>query len=629
MKLHYRPEIDGLRAISVVSVILYHAEFKLFAGGFVGVDVFFVISGYLITSIINLEIVSGNFSLKNFFERRIRRIFPALFFVLTTCLIFAWTWLLPTDFVAYAQSQVAVSIFASNIWFWSNMGYFDTEGALKPLLHTWSLAIEEQFYLVYPIGLLFLVRFFKRSVLAIILTVTFISLAFSQWATNKHPALAFYFLPSRIWELLVGALVSLLLINRSVKRFRRGLREICPGLGILMIAFSVFLFDRFTPYPGMFALVPTFGTALVITFADRDTWVGSFLSLKVLVQIGIVSYSAYLWHQPIFAFARLKSLETIRPLSPAFLLLVTFCLAFLTWRFVEQPIRNFKSVSKTGVLYVGAAFSLLFAVLGLAISDSRGVESRFQTNLIGDVGHLEFHQFIDTSYIDCEPKSVSAQALTWGRFLRCKQSKRGVPEVVLLGDSHAEHLFIGLAEAEENLNVAFYISDSVPLIDNPKFEGFFDEILENGRRQSILITFMYSYQFASRERSEIFDRLEATIDILQRAGKDVIIIGDVPKFQINPEICKFRFQKTDVLNRCKISVNQATYQSRPYEEMIKFISKKKGVQFLELKKALCDELSCGIIKEDRILYRDNHHLNILGSRLVGGFLASNINFRSR
>lgn len=627
MKLNYRPEIDGLRAISVLSVIFYHAEFELFRGGFVGVDVFFVISGYLITSIIYSEISSGNFSLKNFYRRRIRRIFPALFFVMASCVIFAWLWLLPTDFVAYAQSQVAVSMFASNIWFWYNIGYFDTDGALKPLLHTWSLAVEEQFYLLYPVGFLILTRFLKRWALACVLFVAFLSFAFAQWAAYEQPNFAFYFLPARIWELLVGASVSLILTSKSGKQLRRGFREVCAGVGILMVAYSFFLFDRFTPFPGVFALVPTLGAALIIVFAEKDTWIGRLLSLKIFVQVGLVSYSAYLWHQPIFAFARLRSLETLTSYSRTLLLLATFGLAFFTWKFIETPLRNSWSVVGGRVFSTGVAISVVFMTIGLVINDSKGAEGRFKASLIGDVGHLEFHQFIDEEYFDCEPKSVSAQALSWGDFLRCKQSKIGVPDLILLGDSHAEHLFIGLAEAKENLNVAFYISDSVPLVDNPKFEGFFEEILGNGKRQSVLITFMYSYQFADRDKRDIFDRLELTIDSLQRAGKDVFVLGDVPKFQINPEICKFRFQKMEVLDRCEVSVNQATYQSRPYEAMIKYLSKKKGVQFVELNAALCDEDTCGIIKANQVLYRDNHHLNILGSRLVGGFLASSLNFR--
>ncbi len=626
MRLEYRTEIDGLRAISVLSVILYHAEFELFRGGFVGVDVFFVISGYLITSIIYVEVISGNFSLKNFYERRIRRIFPALFFVMASCMIFAWLWLLPTDFMAYAQSQVYVSMFASNIWFWSNVGYFDTDGALKPLLHTWSLAVEEQFYLLYPVGFLILTRFFKRWALACVLFVAFLSFAFAQWAAYKQPNFAFYFLPARIWELLVGASIALILMANRGKKFRRGLREIYAGLGLFMVACSVFLFDRFTPFPGMFALAPTLGAALIIVFAERDTWIGRLLSLKIFVQIGLVSYSAYLWHQPIFAFARLKSLETLTTYSPAVLLLATFGLAFFTWRFIETPLRNSRSFVGARVFSAALAISVMFLAIGLTINNLKGVEGRFKARLIGDVGQLEFHRFVDKNYFDCEPKSVTAQALSWGSFLRCKQSKSGVPDVVLLGDSHAEHLFIGLAEAEENSNVAFYISDSVPLIDNPKFEGFFEEILKNKKRQTVLITFMYSYQFSSLNKRDIFDRLESTIDSLQRAGKDVFIIGDVPQFQINPEICKFRFQKMDVLDRCKLPINHATYQNRPYEAMMEYLSKKNGVQFVELNKALCDEVTCGIINDNQILYRDNHHLNILGSKLVGGYLALNLNF---
>jgi peptidoglycan/LPS O-acetylase OafA/YrhL len=198
MQFIYRPEIDGLRAIAVLSVILYHAEVEFFGGGFVGVDIFFVISGYLITSIIFNDLKEDKFSLMNFYERRIRRIFPALFVVMLSCMMFAWLWFLPNDLKEYAQSQVAVSIFVSNILFWYQAGYFDSANELKPLLHTWSLAVEEQFYLIYPIGLVIIFRYFKRWMQTIIVFVAFMSFSFAQWASYKRPTLAFYFLPARI-----------------------------------------------------------------------------------------------------------------------------------------------------------------------------------------------------------------------------------------------------------------------------------------------------------------------------------------------------------------------------------------------------------------------------------------------
>ena len=626
MKLNYRPEIDGLRAVAVLSVILYHAEFELFGGGFVGVDVFFVISGYLITSIIVNELQEDKFSLVNFYERRIRRIFPALFVVMLSCMVFAWLWFLPNDFKDYAQSQVAVSMFVSNLLFWRQSGYFDTANELKPLLHTWSLAVEEQFYLFFPVGILLVFRYFKRWMSPIIVFVAFLSFGFAQWASYRRPALAFYFLPARIWELLVGALVAIVLINRQEKRIHLVLREIYACFGLFLIAYSVFVFNSSTPFPGMFALAPTVGAALIIVFGERDTFIGRLLSFKTLVGIGLVSYSAYLWHQPVFAFARYQGFQTQLPYMPILLLAITFGLAYLSWKYIEKPFRIRRSLSRGKVFILGAMLSVLFISTGLQINASNGIESRFETRLIGDVGQLDFHKYINDKFFDCEPKSVAAEALSWEGFLRCKQSKAGVPEVVLLGDSHAEHLFIGLAEAIPDLNVAFYISSGVPVTENDNFGAIFEELFSNGESQHVIVALAYRLQISSDNQDDVFEALELTIDRLQKSKKAVSLLGDVPVFPVSAEFCKFGHQKTKNFDLCKVSVNEVTDQKSDFLMEINDLIKRQNIKYFEIDQPLCNGEKCDMIKDGQVLYRDDNHLNILGSRLVGGYVAGLMDF---
>lgn len=626
MKFIYRPEIDGLRAIAVLSVILYHAEVEFFGGGFVGVDVFFVISGYLITSIIFDELKEDKFSLMNFYEKRIRRIFPALFVVMLSCMMFAWLWFLPNDLKEYAQSQVAVSIFVSNILFWHQAGYFDSANEMKPLLHTWSLAVEEQFYLIYPIGLVLIFRYFKRWIQTIIVFVAFMSFSFAQWASYRRPALAFYFLPARIWELLVGALIAIVFINRHEKRIHRALRESFACVGLFLIAYSVFVFKSSTPFPGMFALIPTVGTALIIVFGERDTFIGRLLGFKILVGIGLVSYSAYLWHQPVFVFARYQGFKTQLLAITAMLLAITFGLAYLSWKYIEAPFRIRRSFARERAFIFGAVLSVMFIATGLQINASNGVESRFETRLVGDVGHSDFHKYIDENFFDCEPRSVAAEALIWQDYLRCKQSKVGVPDVILLGDSHAEHLFIGLAEAEPDLNVAFYVSYGVPLTENDNFKVIFEELLSNRKSQQVLVTFAYRLQISSDNYNDVFDALELTIERLQQSKKVVSLLGEVPVFPVSAEFCKYGHRKTDNRELCSISVNQVSDPSSEFLTKIEDLSRRRNIKSFKINQPLCDEISCGMIKDGQVLYRDDNHLNILGSRLVGGFVSTLMNF---
>ena len=301
--MKYRSEIDGLRALAVLPVILFHAGFEWFSGGFVGVDVFFVISGYLITTIIISEMDEGNFSIVNFYERRARRILPALFFVMIACLPFAWLWLTPTDLKGFGQSLVGASTFSSNILFWLQSGYFDTGAEFKPLLHTWSLALEEQYYILFPIFLLLTWRLGIKWILILLSIIFIISLGVAQWGAYNRPSPTFFLLPTRGWELLVGVFAAFYLkYNTQLKS--QVLNQVLSIVGFSMIIYSIIAFDETTPFPSLYALIPTIGTGLLIFCAVPNTVVHNLLSLKPIVGMGLISYSAYLWHQPLLAFAR-------------------------------------------------------------------------------------------------------------------------------------------------------------------------------------------------------------------------------------------------------------------------------------------------------------------------------------
>ena len=367
--MKYRAEIDGLRALAVLPVILFHAGFEWFSGGFVGVDVFFVISGYLITTIIISEMAEGKFSIVNFYERRARRILPALFFVMAACLPFAWLWLTPIDLKDFGQSLIAVSIFISNTLFWWESGYFDTAAELKPLIHTWSLAVEEQYYILFPVFLILTWRLGIKWILIVLSIIFFFSLGVAAWATQyaSHPKIisgAFYLLPTRGWELLVGVFTAFYL-KYNAHSLSHLQNQALSVLGFGMIFYSILVFDETTPFPSLYALIPTIGTGLLILCAVPKTLIHNLLGLKPIVGVGLISYSAYLWHQPLLAFAKHRFFFEVSDVLLIFICLISLLMAYISWRFIEAPFRNKQNFTQYKIFALSATGIVAFSVLGL------------------------------------------------------------------------------------------------------------------------------------------------------------------------------------------------------------------------------------------------------------------------
>ncbi len=371
--MDYRREIDGLRALAVAAVILFHAGVAPFGGGFVGVDVFFVISGYLITTLILSERAAGRFSLAGFYERRARRILPALCVVLLSTIPLAWLSLPPDALAEFARSLMSAATYSSNVYFWRASRHAGEGFDLLPMIHTWSLGIEAQFYLLFPLGLLILWRLGKSGREAGALTAMAVaSLALAQWGAHHAPAAAFFLLPTRGWELLIGGLVAFYGPQVAALPWlsRRLPREIGSGFGLVMIVYAVMTFGVRTPVPGLGILLPTLGAALILLCASPQTLVGRLLAAKPLVGLGLISYSAYLWHQPLFAFARHHSAGEAGTLLLAALAAASLGLAYLTWRYVEQPFRDSRRITISAFLpfAVGGTLAVLALAAMLAVA---------------------------------------------------------------------------------------------------------------------------------------------------------------------------------------------------------------------------------------------------------------------
>ncbi|MBA4316355.1 MAG: acyltransferase [Alcaligenaceae bacterium] len=328
----YRPEIDGLRAIAVIPVIFYHANISLFSGGYVGVDIFFVISGYLIASIILREFAENKFSFISFYERRARRILPVLFFVISCCIPVAWFWLTPDELKRFSQSVVSITAFSSNIYFWLSQDYFTPTAEEIPLLHTWSLSVEEQFYMLFPLLVMGLWRFEKNNLIFFLFILTLASFSFAEYSWRNNPVANFYLLPSRAWELLVGSVLALYQAKESRFKLKDEIKDLLSIIGLFLILCSFVKYNAQLPTPSMYTTIPVVGTVLLIAFASPDRGVGKLLSSRSLVLVGLLSYSAYLWHQPIFAFIRLLGAREYLFVG----VFATFGLSCLSYLYVEK-----------------------------------------------------------------------------------------------------------------------------------------------------------------------------------------------------------------------------------------------------------------------------------------------------
>jgi len=441
VRLKHRTDIDGLRAVAVLPVVAFHLGFKQVHGGFAGVDVFFVISGFLIGSIILSEMTDRTFSVRTFYVRRLRRILPALFASLAVTSAVALWLLYPGELSQYAETLAAAVFSYSNVWFYQHAGYFDAPSASQPLLHTWSLAVEEQFYVALPLTLLLLRRLGRSPLRLALILIALASLALSIDGAFRAPDATFYLLPARAWELLLGTLAGMFAAPQS-----RALREAVAAAGLALIVGAVLLLDQRMPFPGLAAIPPCLGAAMVI-WAGRagPTATGAVLSWRPAVFVGLISYSLYLWHWPAIVLYKQFVVRDLTSLDRLLLFAAVFAVAVCSWWFVERPFRSGKM--GPGVIFgLSGAAAAVLGVAALLTVNLGGFPQRFSPEVDRMAGYIEYRPPNDRR----SGKSCfisDADAFADYDAAKCLHKTPGTPAVLVVGDSHAHHLIYGLMRA--------------------------------------------------------------------------------------------------------------------------------------------------------------------------------------
>ncbi|MCW8890247.1 MAG: acyltransferase [Sedimenticola sp.] len=645
--MKYRKEIDGLRAIAVLPVIFFHGGLFGITGGYVGVDIFFVISGYLITTIIIEEIRSGRFSILNFYERRARRILPALSMVLIFTTIAAYI-LMPANYLkSYSQSLVSVATFSSNVFFYLTSGYFSTASDEKPLLHTWSLAVEEQFYIFFPVLISVLWFIGKKRLTLLICSLSIASFLLSQYLSVKQLVDAnFYLIFSRAWELLAGVLIAIIGIHHfSTTKIRK---NIYGGIGLVCIIYSIIFFNKQTPFPSIYTLVPVIGTLLIIIFSDGTTVIGKLIAKKLFVGIGLISYSLYLWHQPLFAFLRMKTIG--EPSERMFIIAIVaaFILSVFSYRYIERPFRNKRSFTRKRVFQYSVACIAVFLSAGLSGHILEGYEWRFAEN-----NYLQTARY-SPKRVEChtkgedylKPESACRYAgsdVTWASF----------------GDSHTVEPAYALAKLLEHdgkglLHLSF--SGCPPALffetNVPGCSKWVNESLtyleKDNSIKNVLLGFRYSgFLFGDQlkaypeipdskpvleffgendnnpqndEREIYWQSFSEIVRRLLASGKKVYLLYPIPELptHIAKAIAPISIFGSQTMLDLTKSTSSTYYFARNNFILNKLDTLPYGDNLHAIKpfEILCSKKYCPAVLNKKALYFDDDHLSVEGSKLL-------------
>ncbi len=636
--MNYRKEIDGLRGIAVLAVIFYHAGISsFFSGGYVGVDVFFVVSGYLITSIILTEKKTGTFTFIDFYNRRARRILPALFFVMLCSIPIAFYSMDSEQLKAFSSSLIAVVIFASNVLFFLEDDYFRVASELKPFLHTWSLAVEEQFYIFFPPFLLAVIHFRKNLLLVIFSCIALMSILLAQfggnlmmsspyiepfWSWEDIPGWAFYLAPTRAWELILGVIAAIYLIDKPFKSSL--LAEFLSLLGLVLIIYSVYNFHSGTSIPGLIALIPTFGTFLLILFANSKNYVGRLLGNKCIVWVGLISYSAYLWHQPIFAFAYHLNNEKPSAFGIYILIFLSLIVGYASYQYIEKPFRNKSRFSTKQIFTSALLFSIFFIAVGILGHKTNGFFDLKYSWVQDDKKYL----IIDKQELLNERESF------WSHNMKDKLSSsfnnnNNKTKILIIGDSHAQ-----------DLTATFYLNNAL----KEKYEVRllpFDETCIEGLNNQINLRKLCRNWIHKIENSNLADLSnlilassrwkEESINFLPNLKKwfgqnqnKLMIVGRTAEYtkmvdEVALEIAKNTTSK-NVINENQQLALYFDNNIDLINTRISVISEKLNIPFLDRVSLSCDESfeECSFFnKDNKPYYFDYGHWTKEGSIFFG------------
>ena len=616
----YRPDIDGLRAIAVLAVIAFHASSGLAPGGFVGVDIFFVISGYLISNLIFKDLEKGRFRFSDFYTRRIKRLLPAYIIVSLFTLAVSTYLLIPNDYIFYTTSLAASWGFASNVFFsMLSWGYFGQRTEEFPLLHTWSLSVEEQFYFVFPILLIVLFRFCKRQVIPVLVAFGLVFVYLSEIKAGKVGA--YFLLPYRAHELIIGVVTMLVLTQFPLRN--RWVSTILAGLGMAMMAGSIFLLQKTAVFPGFNSLFPCIGAALLIYACSVDNPVGRILRNKALVFVGLISYSLYLWHWPIFSFLRYRQIELTFAVGTG-AIAAAFILSYLTWKLVEVPIRTNRTIEfKGALLRFYAAPAVVFLCIGAVSYFTEGAPQRFSDDFRQLISSYSFERDLTKS---CSIRSGEYSGISLPYLLdHCAfgDLERDKADVLLFGDSHANHFkpFVEELSKRANLKSVYFVEGSCEAIDLPDGPPADGEPLSTcQRRNADLLQMAGKFKFvvlasfwSYKGKEDLFERrLGTAVQRIIAAGATPVIFKDNPHFEPDISQCVL-FKKrgwVDANRNCNIPYSFVRETQDTMNEVIDATKLKyPGTIVIDPKVVMCNAVECTTSIGNIALYKDANHIN--------------------
>jgi peptidoglycan/LPS O-acetylase OafA/YrhL len=637
MQIKYRPEIDGLRAISIIAVIIYHARlnfngYNLLQGGFIGVDIFFVISGYLIGSIILKELITKkNFSFLNFYERRARRILPALFFVLIVSICFAWIYLMPSSLYEFSKSLFSSLGFVSNIFFhYSGLVYGANNSFYKPLLHTWSLSVEEQFYIIFPLFLFICFKFFRNYILEIIFIFILISFFLAEWGSRNYASASFYFIHTRLWELLAG--VFLAKLETKYKRDNKNFwSKIIPSFGIILIIASLILFDDKMRHPSFYTLIPIIGTMLIIWYANKDEILTKLISTKLFVGVGLISYPLYLWHYPIFSFVLIHGGGVNKFLIGASIVL----LSVVTYFLIENLYRR-KASKKFFFISLIISISLILSLNIYYLTSNNFLKKKkflnFQLNQSyswdNSIYYKKRNEYLNNYKID--------------KFSNFTNNKK----ILIIGNSHAEDFYVALKTNEvnfDNIEFGLYVTEIWCLKNflksekcqiTKKLNDDNKKIEKNISNKNInLIKNSDTIILSSYWSNKDLEELEEIILMLKKLNKRIFLTSNSPVFQTDiflgqefTLIDYFTYKNKRLPDKNELIIIEKDYYRKQLEHIkkinskLKHISNKLDIIYFEKEQYICveSEKRCRLLtdKNEKIFY-DGSHYTVSGAKYFG------------
>ncbi|MCU4181156.1 acyltransferase family protein [Bosea sp. BH3] len=621
----WRADIDGLRAIAVVSVVVFHVAQSFLPGGYVGVDIFFVISGYLISRNIVRKLEDGSFKLLTFYEHRIRRIFPAYAAVLLAVLILVLIHDLPPDAHAFGKALMAAILSVTNIYFWFTTDYFAQPSEELPLLHTWSLSVEEQFYLLFPTLALLAWwagrRWFRSGVMAVFA----ISLAASAYGAFAYPTATFYLLPTRAWELLLGTLLAM----RLVPPLRSDAsRNLAAGAGLVLLGAPMILLTAYSPFPGLAAVPPCLGAALILHAGESGTSrVARLLSTRPFVFVGLISYSLYLWHWPVLALHRIGTLPLptdSKMIERGLILVLSFVLGTASWWFIERPTRNRKLVPTPMLLAGSGVVALGLTAASAVLIFTGGLPSRFKPEATAIAQYLSYDQTAQFREGRCfltlnQPFAAFDRAA-------CLPDEPGRPNHVIMGDSHAAALASGLREALPDANLLQVSGVACPplLPQQPPIGRSCPELLdlvteELPKTRSIDTVWLTARWNASRLDtiagwSDWLQRMKQVAERLEARGVKAVVLGPSHEFRSAlPRLLAEGLERGDP-DHAQKALLPAVFE---LDDMMSRYAQANGIRYVSMVKLLCEGRRCLEYAAPGVpIFFDSNHFTAAGAKLA-------------